>query len=132
MKYQVTINQKTYEVEVEQGVAEVTSEYEAIQVAQAPTTAPAAVAAQIAPAPAPVHSAVHAVSGEALTAPMPGTIINVLKKVGDKVAEGEVVVILEAMKMENEVVAAIAGTVNQVLVGKGSVVKTGDPLVMIH
>jgi acetyl-CoA/propionyl-CoA carboxylase biotin carboxyl carrier protein len=63
---------------------------------------------------------------------MPGTIITILKKVGDKVAEGEVVCILEAMKMENEVVAAISGTVGQVLVTKGSVVKTGDPLVLIH
>ena len=87
-------------------------------------TAPAAAAV------APSH--VQAVAGEALTAPMPGTIIQVIKKVGDKVKEGEVVCILEAMKMENEVVAAISGTISQVLVAKGTVVKTGDPLVMIH
>lgn len=126
MKYQVTINNKTYEVEVERGEANLLATYEAV----APV---APVAAALAPA-APVAAAPHvqAVAGEALTAPMPGTIITVLKKVGDKVAEGEVVCILEAMKMENEVVAAIAGTVGQVLVAKGSVVKTGDPLVMIH
>ncbi|MDD2458166.1 MAG: acetyl-CoA carboxylase biotin carboxyl carrier protein subunit [Eubacteriales bacterium] len=131
MKYQVTINNKTYEVEVERGEANVLATYDAIAPA-----APVAVAPAAAPAAAPTSAQaaphVQAVAGEALTAPMPGTIINVLKKVGDKVAEGEIVCILEAMKMENEVVAAIAGTVGQVLVAKGSVVKTGDPLVMIH
>lgn len=129
MKYQVTINNKTYEVEVERGEANLLATYEAVApVAPVAAAAPTPVAA--ASAPAAPH--VQAVAGEALTAPMPGTIISVLKKVGDKVAEGEVVCILEAMKMENEVVAAIAGTVGQVLVAKGSVVKTGDPLVMIH
>ncbi len=127
MKYQVTINNKTYEVEVERGEANLLATYEAV----APV-APVAAAAPALAAPVPAAPHVQAVAGEALTAPMPGTIISVLKKVGDKVAEGEVVCILEAMKMENEVVAAIAGTVGQVLVAKGSVVKTGDPLVMIH
>lgn len=129
MKYQVTINNKTYEVEVERGEANLLATYEAVApVASVAAAAPTPVAA----ASAPAAPNVQAVAGEALTAPMPGTIISVLKKVGDKVAEGEVVCILEAMKMENEVVAAIAGTVGQVLVAKGSVVKTGDPLVMIH
>ncbi|MDD2534397.1 MAG: acetyl-CoA carboxylase biotin carboxyl carrier protein subunit [Eubacteriales bacterium] len=140
MKYQITINQKTYEVEVERGVAQVTAEYEAVA---APVTVAPAIAslatptAAVAPTSGPAstelkHAPVHAVSGDALTAPMPGTILNVLKKEGDKVAEGEVVCVLEAMKMENEIVAAKAGTIGQVLVSKGSIVKTGDPLVMIH
>ncbi|NCA99803.1 MAG: acetyl-CoA carboxylase biotin carboxyl carrier protein subunit [Clostridia bacterium] len=129
MKYQVTINNKTYEVEVERGEANLLATYEAV----APVAPAPVAAAPVAAAPTPATAShVQAVAGEALTAPMPGTIINVMKKVGDKVAEGEVVCILEAMKMENEVVAAIAGTVGQVLVAKGSVVKTGDPLVMIH
>ena len=130
MKYQITINQKVYEVEVEKGEASIIAEYEAAAaVTVAPAVTPAPVAAPVAEhKPAPVH----AVAGEALTAPMPGTILSVVKNVGDKVSEGEVVLILEAMKMENEVVAAVAGTITQVLVGKGSVVKTGDPLVMIH
>jgi len=131
MKYQVTINNKTYEVEVERGEANLLATYDAVAPAAPVAVAPAAAPA-VAPASAPATPHVQAVAGEALTAPMPGTIINVLKKVGDKVAEGEIVCILEAMKMENEVVAAIAGTVGQVLVTKGSVVKTGDPLVMIH
>jgi len=134
MKYIVTVNDKNYEVEVEQGVAQVLS-VSAAPVAVAPVAAaPAAVAAPVA-APVPVAAPAApapAGAGEPLPSPMPGTIINVVKKVGDTVAPGDVVVLLEAMKMENEVVAAIAGTVGQVLVTKGSVVKTGDPLVMIH
>lgn len=131
MKYIVTINQKSYEVEVEKGEAQVLS-VAAVMPAEAP---PAAVPA---PAPSPAlpasvaHAPVHAVAGEALTAPMPGTVISVLKKKGDKVMTGEVVLILEAMKMENEVVACADGTISQVLVAKGTIVKTGDPLVMIH
>ncbi len=135
MKFQVTINQKIYEVEVDRGEASLIAEYEAAVVAAAPAApaAPAVTAAPIAAATTELkHAPVHAVAGEALTAPMPGTILNVLKNVGEKVAEGEVVLILEAMKMENEVVAAVSGTITQVLIGKGSVVKTGDPLVMIH
>ncbi len=128
MKYQVTINNKTYEVEVERGEANLVATYDAVTPA-APAAAPAPAAN---PSATPATPHIQAVAGEVLTAPMPGTIIAVSKKVGDKVAEGEVVCILEAMKMENEVVAAISGTVGQVLVTKGSVVKTGDPLVLIH
>ena len=134
MKYQITINQKTYEVEVERGVAQVLAEYETAPAVVTPIAAPVAAAVSAPPAATTElkHAPVHAVAGEALTAPMPGTILAVLKKEGDKVAEGEAVLILEAMKMENEVVAAKAGTIGQVLVAKGSIVKTGDPLVMIH
>jgi biotin carboxyl carrier protein len=134
MKYQVTINKKIYEVEVERGIAQVVSEFEASQDSPVVTATVSATA----PIPTPsvieslVPAQVHVVAGEALTAPMPGTILSVLKKAGDTVAEGETVLILEAMKMENEVVAAAAGIVSQVLVNKGSVVKTGDPLVMIR
>lgn len=127
MKYIVTINQKSYEVEVEKGEAQVLSVAAVMPVEAAPVAAPALTA------PATViHAPVHAVAGEALTAPMPGTVISVLKKKGDKVLTGEVVLILEAMKMENEVVACADGTISQVLVAKGTIVKTGDPLVMIH
>ena len=136
MKYIVTVNDKNYEVEVEQGVAQVLS-VSAAQVMVAPVGgAPAAVAAPVAtsaaaptataaPAPAPAGA------GEPLPSPMPGTIINVVKKVGDTVAPGDVVVLLEAMKMENEIVAVHAGKISQVLVSKGTVVTTGEPLVMI-
>ncbi len=133
MKYQVTINNKTYEVEVERGEAQLLASYEAVA-APAPVSAAPAAAAPAAAAPAAAGPTAHVqvAAGEALTSPMPGTILSVLKKVGDKVTEGEAVCVLEAMKMENEIVAAKSGTITQVLVHKGTVVNTGDTLVMIH
>ena len=130
MKYKVTLNGRTYEVEVEAGKAMLLDEYEAI----APTpvaAAPAAVAAPAAaPAAAPVASAVT-VAGETVAAPMPGTILGVNVKEGDAVTAGQVLCILEAMKMENEIKAPSAGTIKQVLVARGQAVETGAPLVVI-
>ena len=128
MKYKVTLNGRTYEVEVENGKAKLLSEYEAV--APAPVAAAPAVAA---PAAAPAAPAVPAVTGagEAVNAPMPGNILKVNVNVGDKVKAGTVLVVLEAMKMENEIMAPKDGTVTQVLVSKGSTVDTGAPLVVV-
>ena len=70
-------------------------------------------------------------AGEPVNAPMPGTILKVNVTQGQAVKEGEVLCILEAMKMENEIMASKGGTVTQVLVAKGSIVDTGAPLVII-
>ena len=131
MKYKVTLNGRTYEVEVEAGKAMLLDEYEAIApaapaAAAAPVAAPAAAPAAAAPA-APVVTG----AGEAITAPMPGNILKVNVQNGQAVKAGEVLVVLEAMKMENEIMAPKAGTVTQVLVSKGSTVDTGAPLVVI-
>ena len=132
MKYKVTLNGRTYEVEVEAGKAMLLDEYEAIAPA-APAAAPAPVAAApaVAPAPAAAPAAAAPVAGEAVCAPMPGNILKVNVKAGDKVKSGTVLVVLEAMKMENEIMAPKDGTVTQVLVSKGSTVDTGAPLVVI-
>ena len=133
MKYKVTLNGRTYEVEVEAAEAMLLSEYEAIApapVAAAPAAAPAAPAA---PAAAPAAAAAPVVTGagEAVNAPMPGTILKVNVSQGQAVKEGDVLCVLEAMKMENEIMAPKAGTVTQVVVAKGSSVNTGDALVVI-
>ena len=130
MKYKVTLNGRTYEVEVEAGKAMLLDEYEAIApapaAAAAPVAAPAAAPAAAAPA-APVVTG----AGEAVNAPMPGNILKVNVQNGQAVKEGQVLCVLEAMKMENEIMAPKAGTVTQVLVSKGSTVDTGAPLVVI-
>lgn len=128
MKYKVTLNDKTYEVEVEQGKAMLVDEYEAYApAAPAPAAPAAAPAAPAAPAAVPQNVAV----GEVIKSPMPGNILKIPVSLGQKVEEGDVIVLLEAMKMENEIVATKAGTVVQILTTKGAVVETNTPLAVI-
>ena len=131
MKYKITLKGRTYEVEVEAGKAMLLDEYEAI--APSAPAAPVAAAPVAAPAAAPAAPAAAKVTaaGEAVNAPMPGTILKVNVTQGQAVKEGDVLCVLEAMKMENEIMAPKAGTVNQVVVSKGSSVNTGDALVVI-
>lgn len=132
MKYKVTLNGRTYEVEVEAGKAMLLDEYEAVVPTAAPVAAPAAAPAPVAaPAVAPAPAAAAPVAGEAVTAPMPGNILKVNVTPGQAVKEGDVLVVLEAMKMENEILAPKACTVKQVLVSKGSTVDTGATLVVL-
>ena len=133
MKYKVTLNNRTYEVEVEQGQAMLVDEYEAyapsVPAAAAPVAAPAAAPVAAAPAAAPAGAALAA--GKVVKSPMPGNILKINVSQGQKVKEGDVLIILEAMKMENEIVATKSGTVAQIVTAKGAVVETGAPLVVI-
>ena len=135
MKYKVTLNGRVYEVEVEAGQAMLLAEYEAVAPAApaaAPVAAPAAPAAPVAAAaPAAPAAAVVTGTGEAVTAPMPGTILKVNVQQGQAVKAGDVLCVLEAMKMENEILAPKDGTVTQVAAIKGASVDTGAPLVFI-
>ena len=133
MKYKITLNNRIYEVEVEAGKAMLLDEYEAVAPAvAAPAAAPVAAAPAAAPAAAtPAAPAAVTGAGEAVTAPMPGTIVKINVTQGQAVKAGEVLCVLEAMKMENDITAPKDGTVTQVVTSKGANVSTGDPLVVI-
>ena len=123
MKYKVKLNGKIYEVEVEKGNAELLAEYDAIS---APAAAPAA--APVAAAPAASAAPVPPASGNATPSPLPGIVVGVKKNVGDKVKAGEVIMLIEAMKMENEISAPKDGTLVAILAPKGTQVQVGTPL----
>ena len=103
MKYKVTLNNRVYEVEVEMGQAMLIDEYDAVAPA-APAAVPAAALA----------------SGEVVKAPMPGNILKINVAPGQKVEEGDVLIVLEAMKMENEIVATKSGTVTGATYGEAN------------
>ena len=129
MKYKVTLNNRVYEVEVEQGEAMLVDEYElAAPAAPAPAVAAAPVAAA---APAAAAAPVAVAAGEPVKSPMPGNILKINVTQGQQVKEGDVIMILEAMKMENEIVATRSGTIAQIAVSKGAVVETGAVLAVI-
>ena len=122
--YRITVNGTSYDVSVEElagGVAPV-----AAPVAAAPEAAPAA-----APAPAPAAKSAGAGSIK-VASPMPGKILDVKANVGDAVKKGQVILILEAMKMENEVVAPEDGTVASIDVASGATVEAGDTLATLN
>lgn len=119
-KYNVTVDGKTYEVLVE----------EADGTASAPAAvAPAAPAPKAAPAAAP--KAAPAAGGSTVNAPMPGTILKMNVKVGDTVKASDLVCILEAMKMENEIFAGKDGVVKAINAAQGASVNSGDAIITL-
>ena len=126
MKYEVFLNNKKYEIEVDECSVALTG----VSTVAAPVAAPAAPVAPAAPAAAPVASTPSA-EGTTVSSPMPGTILAINVTNGQSVRSGEVLIVLEAMKMENDIVAPCDGIVKQVLVTKGSTVDTDQVLVII-
>ena len=125
MKYQVRLNKKIYEVEVEKGEAILLDEYEAV----APTAAPATPVAVNTAAPVAAQAPVGtAASASAVKSPLPGTVLDVKVSVGQTVKKGDVVMLIEAMKMENEINASKDGKITNVYVAKGAKVEQGSPL----
>ncbi|WP_047999886.1 acetyl-CoA carboxylase biotin carboxyl carrier protein subunit [Lactiplantibacillus herbarum] len=129
-KFKITIDGKEYLVEME-------------EIGGTPTTAPVVAQTVAAPepvatAPTPVAESVSQATAtpadaeEAMKAPMPGTIIKMLVAPGDAVTENQPLLVLEAMKMENEIVANKAGTVGQIFVNKNDTVNAGDALIQIN
>jgi glutaconyl-CoA decarboxylase len=143
MKYNVTLNGKIYEVDVTESDAIVTGVSQVPFVAAVPAApaapvsapvaeaTPAAAPAVEAPAAAPAAPAPVAADGTQIKAPMPGSILAVKKNVGDAVKAGEVIVVLEAMKMENDIVAPCDGVVKSINAPKGTTVNTDDVLAVI-
>lgn len=127
MKYKVTLNGKVYEVEVEQGNAILLDEYEAM----APAPVAAAPAAPVA-APAAAAAPVAAGSGDAIEAPLPGSIFKIVVSAGQSVKKGDTLVIIEAMKMENEVSAPRDGVVSSIVTTVGAAIATGDTLLYLN
>ncbi|MFC5631308.1 MULTISPECIES: acetyl-CoA carboxylase biotin carboxyl carrier protein subunit [Streptococcus] len=125
-KFKISIDGKEYLVEME----EIGGTPATAPVAQ-PVAAPTPTPVVETPAPAPVVAPSSAAGADALSAPMPGTILRILVNVGDTVSENQPLMILEAMKMENEIVAASAGTVTGIHVTSGQVVNPGDGLITI-
>ncbi|MFH1880321.1 MAG: biotin/lipoyl-containing protein [Bacillota bacterium] len=123
-QFNITVNGVAYQVSVEETRAGAAAP-------AAAAAAPAPAAAAPAPAHAPAAAAAPVADGAKVTSPMPGTILDVKCAAGKAVKKGDILLILEAMKMENEIVSPIDGTVKQIPVDKGASVSAGDVLVVI-
>ncbi|MBS4031304.1 MAG: biotin/lipoyl-binding protein [Clostridiales bacterium] len=138
-EFRITVNGQPYEVSVEEmgstsPIAAPAAKPPVVAKPPAPTppVKPSAAAPRPAPAAAPKPVAQSTGGGAGITAPMPGVILNIMVTVGQSVKEGDVLLILEAMKMENEVTSPSAGTVKEIPVSKGSNVNTGDLMIVIE
>lgn len=121
-RFNVTVNGKSYDVAVE----EITDG--SAPVITAPVSAPSA---PVKPAPAPSATATKG-EGESVSAPMSGTILDVKANVGDTVSKGQVIMVLEAMKMENDIVSPCDGKITSILVKKGDTVSPSDTLATVQ
>ena len=119
MIYKIPLNGKIYEVDVEYGKAVLVNEYD-----ENDSPAPAVSAAPAITAPA-------ITSGEPITSPLPGNVFKINVTEGERVVAGQVLLVIEAMKMENEVLAPRDGTVLQIMTKQGATLNTGDMLIVL-
>lgn len=135
-RYTITVNGQAYDVQVEEnasGAPVAAAAPAAAPAPAAPAAAPAPTAAPAAAAPAaPASAPAPAADAEVVSSPMPGTILDIKVSAGSKVSKGDVLVVLEAMKMENDIVAAHDATVAAVHVQKGDSVESGSALVSLQ
>ena len=132
-KYKISVDGKSYEVEVEDAASDPsvnvrTASAAAASPAPDKSAVPTAQPGQP-PSVSKPNSAPADIKGEVLRAPMPGTILSVTASAGQAVKRGDILLVLEAMKMENEIVAHMDGTISGIYVQKGSTVNAGDTLV---
>lgn len=120
-RYRVRVNGRSYDVEVE----------EVGEASAVPAASSKPVAAAPRPSPAAVPSVTSTAGDEVIKSPMPGKIVSVAVKQGQEVREGDLVIVLEAMKMENDILCGRAGTVKEIRVTENALVNTGDELVVI-
>lgn len=129
-RFKIKVNGKEYLVEMEELDAHTPLAENSSQVAPAPAS-PIAEAETPAPSPSPAPPAPVASHGAQVTAPMPGTILKLIANVGDQVSENQPILVLEAMKMENQIVAPQAGRLDSIAVSQGQSVNAGDVLFSI-
>ncbi len=138
--YKVTVDGQPYTVQVEEikedsarvlpGAAEKSSSpVSKVQTAPGPVTVNKEAAVPDKKQPEAISKV--GAGGSSIKAPMPGSVLEVKVNVGDDIKDGDVLIVLEAMKMENELTASQAGTVAEVLVKKGDTVNSGDPLIVL-
>jgi biotin carboxyl carrier protein len=133
MKYDISINQKKYEIEIgaiSNGTAQVTVNSFPYQV-QVEKQADRHIPAPAVPPPARIPAPVAVFASGTITAPIPGLIVDIPVSVGDMVKAGQVVVVIEAMKMENPLITTIDGQVKEIRLQKGAQVATGAVILLV-
>lgn len=131
-KFRVVVNGSEYNVEIEELSENIGTRQPVATIPTAPNPAPAAPAEPVAAAPAKAAAvSKDATPGGAIVAPMPGTIFSVAVEVGVVVKKGQILLVLEAMKMENEIQAPADGTVQELNVSQGLSVNAGDTLLIL-
>lgn len=128
--FRVTVNGNTYNVEVEE-LAPGQQVAAPSPVVSPPVVAPTSPAPKAESVSAPAAAPIVSGSASPVLAPMPGIVLDILVKAGDMVSKNQAVLILEAMKMENEIVTTVTGTVASVSVSKGDSVNAGDLLLSV-